>query len=306
VADSGIVYLYRHAEGEAPVRRFLDSYMGHSAGIRHDLHVVLKGFPDQGSLAAARALFGSLPINTIEVGDSGYDIGAYFAAARAVANPQLIFLNTFSEVLADNWLAFFDKALGVPGVGLVGATGSWQSGSSGYEAAVFKALSRLRPSHTSKKSDNHHTVRHTAAGAVNMRQVLRNLPRMALYPLRLYQFGRYPNPHIRTNAFMMRRDLFLSLRQTDLKRKIDAYEFESGRRSMTKQVMARGFAPVVVDRCGKHYAWEDWQSSSTFWMNDQPNLLVADNQTRNYATGSAERRRMLEHYAWHRPSAWFK
>ncbi len=307
MADSGIVYLYRYAEGEAPVRKFLESYNRHTAGIRHDLHVILKGFPNQSTLAAARALFGSLAINMIEVDDVGYDIGSYLIAARAVANERLMFLNTFSEILADNWLSLFDKALDMPGIGLVGATGSWQSGSSGYEAAVFKALRRFRFLRASQKSDDKddEIAAAAASGALNVAKVLRNVPRMALYPLRLYQFGRYPNPHIRTNAFMMRRDLLLALRHIDIKRKMNAYEFESGRRSLTKQVIARGFAPVVVDRYGKLYVWEDWRSSSTFWTKDQANLLVADNQTRNYTIGSAERRRMLEHYAWDRPSDWF-
>jgi hypothetical protein len=72
--------------------------------------------------------------NLLELDDSGYDIGSYFAAAKVVINPRLLFLNTFCEILADNWLAHFDKALNVSGVRLVGATGSWQSASSSYEA----------------------------------------------------------------------------------------------------------------------------------------------------------------------------
>ncbi len=115
VADTGVVYLYRFVEGATPVRTFLNSYRAHPAGLEHDLHVILKGFPDRQALAAARALFGSLPINTIEVDDTGYDIGSYVAAAKSVANRKLLFLNTFSEILADNWLAHFDRALNMPG-----------------------------------------------------------------------------------------------------------------------------------------------------------------------------------------------
>jgi hypothetical protein len=311
VANTGVVYLYRFAEGEEPAVRFLDSYGRHPAGFEHDLHVVLKGFPNEGALRSARALFRALPINTIEVGDSGYDIGSYFAAARAVSNRQLMFLNTFSEILADNWLAHLDKALSMPGVGLVGATGSWQSVCSSYEAALFRVLNRLKAfgGSINRREQLPVTVDHrgTSQGVyqrVDIRQVLRNLARAGLYPLRLYEFGRHPNPHIRSNAFMIRRDVFLSLRRPAFDKKIDAYKFESGRQSMTKQVIARDLRPVVVDRCGRVYGVSEWKSSSTFWIDMQHNLLVADNQTNNYAAGSSERRAVLENHAWESPRFW--
>jgi hypothetical protein len=311
VADIGVVYLYRFAEGAAPVRTFLDCYRTHPAGLEHDLHVILKGFPDRQALAAARALFGSLSVNTIEVDDTGYDVSSYIAAAQSISNPKLLFLNTFSKILADDWLAHFDSALRMPGVGLVGATGSWQSGSTGYEAALFRALRRLKALrdltnrfHRSAPQAGDLAANNGTPDRINVRQVLRNLPRMGLYPLRLYEFGRHPNPHIRTNAFMIRRDVFLSLRSMTFKRKIDAYKFESGRHSMTKQIIARGLRPVVVDRSGKTYNISEWKSSSTFWIDLQANLLVADNQTGSYTTGSSERRKALKNHAWDGPSSW--
>jgi hypothetical protein len=112
------------------------------------------------------------------------------------------------------------------------------------------------------------------------------------------------HPHIRTNAFMIRRELFLSLHPTRFKRKSDVYRFESGRRSMTKQITALGMTPVVVDRFGTSYRLQDWKRSSTFWTDDQANLLIADKQTREYAAGSAEHHMIFENYAWNPPSSW--
>ncbi len=247
VADNGVVYLYRFVEGATPVRTFLNSYRAHPAGLGHDLHVILKGFPDRQALAEARALFGSLPINTIEVDDTGYDIGSYVAAAKSVANAKLLFLNTFSEILADNWLAHFDAALNMPGTGLVGATGSWQSISSNVEAAAssllrnpqhFLGLYRkgnisARPNIVPKRAARSRRSLGLVAGA------LINLSR---YPKLLFKFRRYPNPHIRSNAFMIRRELFLSLTKGNagFRRKMDAYKFESGRSSMTRQILSAG------------------------------------------------------------------
>jgi len=140
LARIGVIYLCRFAEGERPVRAFVGSYRTHPAGADHDLHVIFKGFPDKRSLAEVRALFGELPVHSLELEDKGYDIGSYFDAARTVADRRLIFFNTFSELLADNWLKKFDAALDLPGVGVVGATGSWQSPRSLYRASFRRAL----------------------------------------------------------------------------------------------------------------------------------------------------------------------
>jgi hypothetical protein len=324
VADIGVVYLYRFADGETPVRNFLDSYRAHPAGLEHDLHVIFKGFPDQRSLASARAVFGGLPINSIELEDTGYDIGSYVAAAYAVSNCQLIFFNTFSQILVDNWLSYYNGALNLPRVGLVGATGSWQAHSSGYEAAIIRVLHRiLHPldyfnKRRGRAAGENQPVKLTrpAAGRVlakdiqdypSLIRILRNLftlMRVDVYLFYLYEYGRYPNPHIRTNAFMIRRDRFLSLRTGSFRTKQGVYKFESGRRSMTKQIVAQGLRPVVVDRSGKVHDIPKWRSSLTFWVNDQDNLVVADNRTRDYAMGSPAHRNRLENNAWDHPSAW--
>ena len=305
MAVVGVVYLYRFAEGEFSARAFLESYRAHHAGIEHDVHVVLKGFPDERSRAAARALFASLSANLIELDDAGYDIGSYLAAARQVANKRLAFLNTFSEILADNWLAYLDAALDRPDVGVVGATGSWQSLGSAYTAAALRLAHWLK-----------HPVRcariYFEMGPHSSSSTRQALPRRSLRDIGLkirgladlYEFGRYPNPHIRTNAFMMDRERFLSLRHNRFRRKADVYKFESGRDSMTNQLLKAKLKAFVVDRSGRIHDVCDCRSSSTFWSGDQQNLMIADNMTRKYALGSGQLRELLENYAWHPPSAW--
>lgn len=323
VADIGVVYLYRFAEGEAPARVFLDSYRAHPAGVEHNLHVILKGFPDQASRASARALFRAISVHFIELDDTGFDIGSYFAAAKAVADRRLLFFNTFSEILADDWLLYFDQALRTPGVGLVGATGSWQCHSSAYEFLIRRIWRRLSRPVTSLKEisfgsqktgsglDAHSDTEavgisseHEGRSLAQLGRALYHLARFDRYLMYLYECGRFPNPHIRTNAFMIERSRFIALRNVPFKRKIDAYKFESGRLSLTNQISRQGLKPVVIDRQGKVYDIPDWRSSSTFWTDEQPNLIVADNQTRDYSNGGIRRRRFLEHHAWIPPVRW--
>jgi hypothetical protein len=323
LADIGVVYLCRFAEGELPIRVFLNTYRARPAGIDHDLHVIFKGFPDQRSVASARTLFASLPMNPIELDDTGFDIGSYFATARRVSNRRLIFFNTFSELLADDWLKKFDVALSLPGVGLVGATGSWQSLSSYYEVLISRVwhegghvfdyltgrstgVRRTQEisgaeSGEAAAEDLEFNERTDAARAARGLYRLLRLDRYFLY---LYEFGRYPNPHVRSNAFMIERDRFLSLHTLPFNNKRDVYKIESGRRSITRQILARGLKPIVVDRLGKVYDISDWKSSSTFWVDEQSNLIVADNRTRDYAKAGQARRAFLEDNAWAHPSSW--
>ena len=118
------------------------------------------------------------------------------------------------------------------------------------------------------------------------------------YARQLRRLGRFPAPHLRTNAFVIRRETLLALELPHIRGKLDAYAFESGRRSLTAQVRALGLRALVVAGDGGAYDVPDWPESATLWQGNQENLLVADNQTASYADADLERRTLLSRYAW--------
>lgn len=96
-------------------------------------------------------------------------------------------------------------------------------------------------------------------------------------------FPAFPNTHIRSTAFMIDRGLFCSFTKClKLANKIDAFHFESGSQSLTRQVLAIRKDVLLVGRNGRGYSPMFWADSGTFRQGMQKNLLVADNQTRNY------------------------
>lgn len=118
-----------------------------------------------------------------------------------------------------------------------------------------------------------------------------------LRPFLRSRYPRFPNPHIRTNAFMLRRELMLGLDWTaGTKRR--ALALESGTRGITRQVQMRGLQTLVVGRDRRSYPPEEWEHSHTFRSGDQRNLLVSDNRTQQYEHASPERRAELSRYAW--------
>ena len=60
----------------------------------------------------------------------------------------------------------------------------------------------------------------------------------------------------------------------------------------------------MVGRDGTMYEISEWRWSSTFWTNEQENLIIADNRTADYAQGEQSFRTKLENYAWIHPWQW--
>lgn len=107
-------------------------------------------------------------------------------------------------------------------------------------------------------------------------------------------------PHVRTNAFCMRRSLFLETIQIEPNSKADCYTIEHGPRSITQQVRARGLAARIVNRAGQETDLADARESRTFRWGNQDQLLVADNQTDSYARSDRGQQLRLQRLAWGR------
>ena len=108
----------------------------------------------------------------------------------------------------------------------------------------------------------------------------------------------FPAPHLRTNAFVLERELMLRIQPGSLADKAGAYLLESGRRSFARQIERMGLQVLVAGRDGGAYAASEWPRSHTFWQGAQENLIVADNQTRSYESADFEVRSLLAAHAW--------
>ena len=112
------------------------------------------------------------------------------------------------------------------------------------------------------------------------------------------EYPRFPNPHVRTTAFMLDRATVATMGLEHVRDKRAAYLLESGRASITRQVQQRGRRAVVVGRDGRVYDVDEWPRSRSYRSGRQENLLVADNRTRDWQQASPRRRRRLSLDAW--------
>ena len=273
-----VAHLVREANGVAPLKAFLDSYRQHPAGVEHDLLFIFKGFNAQAEPQEHRAVLDGLAHRTLFVSDEGFDIGPYLRAAEELNYNHFCFLNSFSVIQSEDWLAKLYGHVGRQGVGVVGATGSHESWYSTYLREW--RLNRPRRLYRGLLGTEYY----------KLRQALRYRAR----------FPPFPNYHMRSNTFLIARSLMHDLKVGAMMEKQDAHEFESGRESLTRQILARNLRPLVVGRDGEAYEKEAWYESFTFRSAEQQNLLVADNQTRYYAEADAPTRRALVEATWGR------
>ncbi len=146
--------------------------------------------------------------------------------------------------------------------------------------------------------DRHLSTPGTGIAAVaGSHESLRSAAPRPLRPFRL-GFDRFPNPHVRTNGFMMRRELVRALDWPAPRRKLQALRLESGKHGISRQVRDRGLALVIVGRDGAAYPVERWRESATYRSGNQENLLLADTRTRQFDDSSPKRRLHLEEMTW--------
>jgi hypothetical protein len=272
-AEIAIIHLVRAGTGASVLAEFVDSYLRHSAGHDHNLVFLLKGFP-RNLPGDVSAILDRSPHSRIVCPDNGFDIGSYYYAAERVTERVVMFLNSFSTIQGDSWLLKLVQASSEPGVGLVGASGSWES-----------MVSTLL--------DAPQAGGHEYSG----RRFSRLKAQILGLPLRIF-FPAFPNPHVRSNAFMLLRDDFLSMRPPRMRCKLQAWLFESGRSSMTRQILRRGLRVMVVGRNGMAYRIANWSKSGTFWQAQQENLLIHDNRSLAYSCADATVQARLCRMAW--------
>lgn len=244
-----VVHLIWAPLGPAPLRRFAASYRAHPAGLDHRLVLIFKGFEAPEHAAEHAEAVDGLEHESIFYSRPTLDLPAYAAAAEELDASHLCFMNSESVLLCDGWLAALSSQLSTPGVGAVGATGSYESPSS-------------------------------------------------LNPLRRRRWARFPNPHLRTNAFMLSRALMRTARWPEVRSKSQAWRLESGTHGLTRHVWSRGGQTLVVGRDGAAYPPDRWPESATFRSAGQANLLVADNRTRQWDQASPELQARLSRLAW--------
>src|SRR3954453_4696434 len=268
MSELGVVHLVRQKNGLVPFGQFLASYRVNGGGVPHELVLLYKGFRNVRQLVPYEALASDIPHRILRITDAGLDVWAYSQAASLLDCGYLCLLNSYSRPLDPDWLRKMWQHAQSSDVGAVGATGSYQSFHSRHMQVMAPARGAGLPA----------TLRQAwrllnEKGEPGLRR--RRLSSAVLRVLGIHNpvrdFPAHPNPHLRTNGFLLSRELLLRLEGSRVFSKRAAFLFESGMNSMTNQILQRGLQVFIVGRDGKAYAPAQWPVSGTFRLGMQPN-----------------------------------
>lgn len=263
-----VCYLSRKLDSESLLWEFVESYKRYETGCAHDLIIILKGYDNHDLSRVTERLKKTVICEQLVLEDVGFDITAYREAAIFLNHRWVYFLNSYSQIGCKFWLEkYVSKTIG-NNVSLVGTTGSYQSR---YSSEFWN---------------------------ISNEDITFDYLRRALRVLKLY--SRFPNPHIRTNAFLVDRQKFLKVAEKyKFQSKDDCYEFESGRKGLTESIRREGASIFVVGRDGLGYDIMSWEKSNTFCSGKQQNLIISDNQSKDYENSSEDRQKYLTTLTFH-------
>ena len=283
-----VFHLVRQQNNISLFKNFIQSYLRFESGSDHQLIIIFKGFSEPSEIEAYTELLVNIPHIKFEVSDQGFDITAYDKASRHFFGQYdyYCFLNSHSIILASEWLGKLVTEIEKPNVGMVGATGSYQShrGSARFFLIILSALQ--------------FSLFSLFKNELSFRAKLLEIKSISQHLMFLTHFTQFPNPHLRTNGFLIRpRDMVNSLRNK-IKTKKDAYIYESGKSGLSNYIVNQGLKLVVVGQNGKGYNVDEWKNSQVYVDREQENLLISDNMTRRYAQKNNEDRQNLKNMCW--------
>jgi hypothetical protein len=269
--DVCVFHLVWAPYGLGTFEEFVASYRANPAELPHRLRIIFNGFAPGFDYTPYRTMLDGLEYDSLTTVQAVQDLAAYFTAVESVDTPFVCFLNSYCQIQEPGWLAKLYRHAQRERVGVVGATGSYWSAwntpnfyeglpKNRYLRAVHLRLERWLPGWFPAGSESD-----------------------LMWRPHLLDFPGFPNYHIRTNGFLLRRALMIRLKRPRFRNKMECYKFEHGRQSMTQQLLKKGLEPLVVGRDGRAYGKEEWYESRTLHSGDQSNLLISDNMTRLYA-----------------------
>jgi hypothetical protein len=325
----GLVYLNRKAEGSYPVNRFIESYKTLEVGVSHDFIVIYKGYKAD-EIEVAKCLFKGIDHRHIVVDDQMTDIDTYLIAAEYFSDIETFcFLNTFSEIRCENWLLSLMNALSGDNVGIAGATASNESLLNSSQL-ISKVIWLCKSSYLKYDKQLHlqyKTIlekqlprwllwRYFAQAISIFKETRPDYAYTRIYDAEFEKYWRllcakggtyeflngypaFPNPHIRSNGFIIKRSLLLSFFKNFRRMsKNESYLFESGAQSLTRQILDSKMRAVVVNKFGNVFDFAEWSHSQTFRLDNQQGLIVQDNQTRNYQQMNSAEKDIITCMTW--------
>jgi hypothetical protein len=276
-----VIYLARvEGGGWSSIQEFLTNQKHNLAHSDCGVAIVMKGRMTYEQRSWIQQQAKVCAATCYDLPDDGLDWGAYIRIAKMVNYEWLLLLNTHSRPQSDLWLTYYKEMLvdDDPKLGAVAASASYESHLPTWNRPLTKQ---------------------TIMGLVAQMlwRVVSYWPKKLLYK---QHFAAFPNPHLRSNALMLRRRNFLEfISRSDFPQsKQDVLKMESGLFGLSQFLKNQGLSLKILGKHGQTWDITQAHTSETFRLGNQRNLLISDNQTRFYQNASDALRRNLRIITW--------
>jgi GT2 family glycosyltransferase len=275
-----VVYLVRFRKGKKfaddinDLKKFYFSYCSHKAGVAHKLFILIKGPAVDEIISIIRKIIPA-NISLIKTKDEGYEFGSFTEFARYRADGYMFILNQYSSVLNQNWLKKYYNVLKKSKSEIVATTASMSSLSDVVVGSYYD-----------KDKFSRYLI--FLFNKIKSKYLFNSFPK-------------YPNPHIRTNAILVKTSLWLEyFSNLEIKSKNQCYEIESGKSSFYNFLIKKGEKIPIVRNDGRYTTnYLEWKDFVPFRNSQQESkLIISDNHTEFYKNASAEKKKYLENETW--------
>jgi hypothetical protein len=260
-----VCYLFTAFDKQEKLINFIKYYKKNKSGLKHTLVICYKLLNITEIVKTRKYLKN---INYIEFIDpikkNDWDFGSYKRVSKLFYNKEILFLNSHSYPICNNWLnkLFLFKKKNT----VIAPTAS-------YESLVDSI----------KLKNKFHKI---------IRYLIRK------YKFKM-NFDEFPNPHIRTSSFLINSKLFFNfIKFKQLRNKEDTLKIESGKNSLTKYLKKKGIITYVVNSDGKKFEEKNWKLSETYCYLNKNKSIISDKHSRKYLKLSNNEKKIIRSRVW--------
>ena len=260
-----VCYLFTKFDKHEKLINFIKQYKKNKSGLNHTLVICYKLLDTKEIIKTRKYLKNIKYIEFIDpIKKNDWDFGSYKRVSKLFFNKEILFLNSHSYPICNNWLKklfLFKKKNTV-----IATTAS-------YESLVDSIK---------LKNKFHKIIR---------------------YLIRKYRFKKnfdeFPNPHIRTSSFLINSKIFYNfIKLKPLKNKEDTLMIESGKNSLTKYLKRKGITTYVVNSDGKKFDEKNWKKSDTYCYFNKNKSIISDKHSRKYLRLSNYEKQIIQSQVW--------
>jgi len=261
-----VCYLFTKFDTSNSIDQFINHYTEFNAGVNHKLLILYKML-DSESIKFCETKLKNIPhtkyVDTTEKND--FDFGSYKRVAQLHQDKRILFLNSHSYPICNNWLSMMIS--NSDSKTLIGTSASNESI---LDAVKLKKKYKIF-SHLLKKI------------------ILKK------------KFNSFPNPHVRTSSFLIYGQLLLDyMINKKVNNKENAWEIESGKKSLSNYFKYKNYPIYIVNSDGKKFTEVDWMYSETYCYSKQLKSIISDKHTRKYLSLSEKDKALSQTKVWGR------